>query len=75
MITDVKCGENDDLQSNIPKRRGVVDNLNKFDAEFFHVTTKQAEKMSPENRILLEVATEAIFDAGINPVSLRGIQA
>ncbi|KAJ6641557.1 Fatty acid synthase, partial [Pseudolycoriella hygida] len=71
MTTEVN-GATDDLHANIPKRRGVINNLDKFDAACFHVSTKQAETMSPENRILLEVATEAIFDAGINPASLKG---
>ncbi|XP_037026904.1 fatty acid synthase-like [Bradysia coprophila] len=70
MISDVKTG--DDFNAKVPKRRGIIDNLNKFDASCFHVSTRQAEAMSPENRILLEVAVEAIFDAGINPESLRG---
>lgn len=70
MLGDVQTN---DLHVDVPNRRGVIDNLNKFDATCFHVSRKQAETMSPENRILLEVATEAIFDAGINPVSLRGM--
>ncbi|KAG4065875.1 hypothetical protein HA402_012553 [Bradysia odoriphaga] len=69
MISDVKAG--DDFHAKVPKRRGIIENLNKFDSTCFHVSTKQAEAMSPENRILLEVAVEAIFDAGINPESLR----
>ncbi|KAJ6642503.1 Fatty acid synthase [Pseudolycoriella hygida] len=72
MTTDVKVGATDDLYASTPKRSGTINNLNKFDAAYFHVSTKQAETMSPENRALLEVATEAIFDAGINPASLEG---
>lgn len=72
MVGMAEYHETDALHSKMPKRRGTIDDLNKFDAVCFRVNTKQAEKMSPESRILLEVATEAILDAGINPVSMRG---
>lgn len=72
MVSDAEYRVPDDLYQNIPKRRGIIDDLNKFDAAYFHLNAKQAEKMSPESRILLELATEAILDAGINPVSMIG---
>uniref|UniRef100_T1JE63 Fatty acid synthase n=1 Tax=Strigamia maritima TaxID=126957 RepID=T1JE63_STRMM len=56
----------------LPRRSGKLNKLSKFDANFFGVHAKQAHAMAPELRILLEVTFEAIFDAGINPESLRG---
>uniref|UniRef100_A0A1I8BMW0 Fatty acid synthase n=1 Tax=Meloidogyne hapla TaxID=6305 RepID=A0A1I8BMW0_MELHA len=56
----------------LPKRHGKLKELNKFDAQFFSVTPKQANYMDPQVRILLEVAFEAMLDAGVNPVELRG---
>ncbi|KJH41745.1 acyl transferase domain protein [Dictyocaulus viviparus] len=56
----------------LPKRHGKLKDLKKFDAQFFSVTPKQANFMDPQVRILLEVAWEAMIDAGINPVDLRG---
>ncbi|EPB72575.1 Beta-ketoacyl synthase protein [Ancylostoma ceylanicum] len=56
----------------LPKRHGKLKDLKKFDAQFFSVTPKQANFMDPQVRILLEVAWEAMVDAGINPVDLRG---
>lgn len=73
MVADVEYSESSALHPKMPRRRGIIGDLNKFDAACFHVNTKQVEKMTPESRILLELATEAILDAGINPASMRGI--
>lgn len=48
------------------------EDLNVFDQQFFGVHQKQAECMDPQLRMLLEVTHEAIIDAGINPVDVRG---
>ncbi|XP_011371965.1 fatty acid synthase [Pteropus vampyrus] len=56
----------------LPRRSGKLKDLSKFDATFFGVHAKQAHTMDPQLRLLLEVAYEAIVDAGINPASLRG---
>lgn len=55
-----------------PKRVGKIFDLEKFDANFFGIHNKLAESTDPQIRILLEVAYEAILDAGINPKSLAG---
>ena len=56
----------------IPKRSGKVNNLNKFDSQFFGIHFKQAQSMDPQGRTILEHAYESVLDAGINPKSLRG---
>ena len=48
----------------LPKRNGKLKELDKFDAAFFEVHPKQANNMDPQLRMLLEVAYEAIVDAG-----------
>jgi acyl transferase domain-containing protein len=42
-----------------------------FDAEFFGISPKEALELDPEHRLLLELAWEALEDAGINPRRLR----
>jgi phthiocerol/phenolphthiocerol synthesis type-I polyketide synthase B len=53
---------------------GYMDNLDEFDAEFFDISTREAAKMDPQQRMLLEVAWEALEHAGIPPSTLRRSQ-
>lgn len=72
MITDEECRWSNAMYPKVPKSKGLVDDLDKFDAACFQANSKLAENMSSEGRVLLEKAYEAILDAGINPISLRG---
>ncbi|XP_061823044.1 fatty acid synthase [Nerophis lumbriciformis] len=56
----------------LPKRNGKLKDISHFDAAFFGVHPKQANTMDPQLRVMLEVAYEAIVDAGLNPTTLRG---
>ena len=49
---------------NLPKRHGKLKEVSRFDEGFFGIVPKQANVMDPQLRILLEVAYEAILDAG-----------
>ncbi|NTS39489.1 amino acid adenylation domain-containing protein [Flavisolibacter sp. BT320] len=49
---------------NYVKVRGVVDNVEEFDAAFFGINPKMAELMDPQQRIFLEIAWEALEGAG-----------
>ncbi|KAF3480835.1 6-methylsalicylic acid synthase [Arthroderma uncinatum] len=49
-----------------------VENIEDFDYQFFGVSPKEAEQMDPQQRISLEVAWEALEDAGIPTKSLSG---
>ena len=51
-----------------------VTDIDAFDAEFFDVSSREAVKMDPQQRMLLEVAWEALEHAGIPPSSLRRSQ-
>ena len=53
-------------------RGGFVDNLDTFDAAFWGISPREAVRMDPQQRWLLEVAWEAIEDAGVAPSRLRG---
>jgi 6-methylsalicylic acid synthase len=46
-----------------------------FDAEFFQITPREAEYIDPQQRIMLELAWEALCDAGLPPTALAGTNA
>ena len=53
---------------------GFLDDAAGFDAEFFGISPREAFAMDPQQSLLLEASWEALEDAGIDPVSLRGSQ-
>ncbi len=56
----------------VTKWGGFVENLEKFDARFWGITPREAMRMDPQQRWLLEVAWESLEDAGIAASDLRG---
>ncbi|MFE7798661.1 type I polyketide synthase [Nocardia sp. NPDC057440] len=51
---------------------GFLSSAGDFDPGFFGISPREASAMDPQQRLLLETAWEALEDAGIDPVSLRG---
>ncbi|QFU91887.1 type I polyketide synthase [Amycolatopsis sp. YIM 10] len=51
---------------------GFLDDIAGFDAGFFGIAPREAAMMDPQQRMLLEVAQEALEHAGIAPDRLRG---
>ncbi|MDE1163420.1 MAG: amino acid adenylation domain-containing protein [Acidobacteriaceae bacterium] len=53
-----------DVAPDFVAARGVLPDVDLFDAEFFSVTPHDAERMDPQHRVLLEVAEQALENAG-----------
>ena len=56
----------------ITSRAGWLENCDRFDAGYFQLSPKEVAEMDPQQRLVLEVAQEAIADANINPDQLAG---
>ncbi|SCD42676.1 Acyl transferase domain-containing protein [Streptomyces sp. DpondAA-D4] len=56
----------------VPGRGAFLDGAADFDPEFFGISPREAVAMDPQQRLLLMASWEAVEQAGIDPLSLRG---
>lgn len=57
----------------VPSRAGgFVDDIERFDADFFDVSPAVAVRMDPQHRVLLETTWDALNDAGMTAAALAG---
>ena len=54
------------------RARGILDDIELFDAGFFGINPKEAEVLDPQQRVFLETAWEALEDAGYDPQNFTG---
>ncbi|RSS59627.1 acyltransferase domain-containing protein [Streptomyces sp. WAC01280] len=53
---------------------GFIDGIDRFDPLFFGISPREAVQMDPQQRLILELAWEALEDAGVAPDSLAGTE-
>lgn len=57
----------------VSKYGGFIDEqLEMFDATYFNISSREAERLDPQQRMLLETANEAIEDSGIPLEKMKG---
>jgi FkbM family methyltransferase len=56
---------------NYVKARGIVENIELFDAAFFGMTAREAEVMDPQLRLFLECCWEALEDAACDTLNTQ----
>lgn len=56
----------------VTKWGGFVDRIDQFDAGFFGISPREAAEMDPQQRLMLQVAWEALEDAGVPADGLAG---
>lgn len=55
-----------------PLSLGVVDDIDRFDNDFFQIADQEAKGMDPQQRLSLELVWQALEDAGLVPQNMRG---
>ena len=54
------------------KNGSFIDNIRYFDAQFFNISSDEADRMDPQQRILLETSYRTVENSGIKISELRG---
>ncbi len=58
---------------NYVRARGIVQGAETFDAGFFGISPREAEVIDPQARVFLELAHEALENAGYTPDAYQGL--
>lgn len=65
-------GDSSADEESVPKWGGFIDDIDKFDPQFFGISAREAELMDPQQCLFLQCVWQAIEDAGYDPAALAG---
>ncbi|WP_127901933.1 non-ribosomal peptide synthetase/type I polyketide synthase [Solirhodobacter olei] len=79
LVTRFDPAEMEDSHTEAERRSGsyvavrpILKDIEMFDAKFFGILPREATRMDPQHRVLLEICSEALDDAGIDPARAPG---
>lgn len=55
------------------RARGLIDHADQFDAAFFGISPLDARVTDPQQRVFLELAQQALENAGVDPARYKGL--
>ncbi|MGW7517926.1 type I polyketide synthase [Streptomyces sp. NPDC054796] len=70
-VTEAPAGRWDSADPSV-RLGGFIDDIDRFDAAFFGISPNEAAVTDPQQRLMLEIAWEALEDARIVPGTLAG---
>ncbi len=73
---ELEAGSADEMESrkspDYVRSRGILDDVELFDASFFGINPKEADILDPQQRLFMEASWEALEDAGCDPQRFSG---
>ncbi|WP_437320287.1 SDR family NAD(P)-dependent oxidoreductase [Sorangium sp. So ce385] len=69
---DVEALHGDDAGAAGARWGGFLEQVDRFDPQFFDISPREAVQIDPQQRLMLELSWEALEDAGIPPRGMRG---
>lgn len=71
-VQDLSHPERGEPGRSVNFKAGALDKIDEFDAAFFGISPREAAWMDPQQRMLLEMAHDAMENAGILPENMAG---
>ena len=69
---DYRGNPEEDINKTRSHWMGSINEVERFDPEFFNISHRESEEMDPQQRIMLELAWSCLEDSGTVPMDLSG---